>query len=113
MEWDEWKYMSHRMYNIRAFRLLRPTEEYGKIVERIVASGVVLPTGRVVIEWMQPRATLGIYKDFKEFESVHVEGHLDGSRVVWVDGTRGQQLGYIDPFSPEQINAALEKEEPQ
>ena len=101
-EWDDWKYDSHRRFNVRAFRLIR--------AEAIVATGVVLPTGRVVLEWGFPRTSLGIYANFAEFSSIHIDGH-DDSTALWVDGTNGEQLGWSDPFSSDKINAALRQSE--
>lgn len=97
-EWDDWKYWGHRELAVRVFRLWRDG--------RIVATGVVLPTGRTVLEWRLPRPSVGIYADFDEFRSIHVHGH-ERTHVRWCDGTDGEQLGFTDPFAPEQINAAL------
>lgn len=50
-----------------------------------VLNGVIMPSGKVVLEWKQPHQTIGIYDNFKQFLTIHVESHPDSNEVVFID----------------------------
>lgn len=50
-----------------------------------VLNGVILPSGKVILEWKSPHQTVGIYDDFKQFLTIHVESHPDCNEVVFID----------------------------
>ncbi len=50
----------------------------GKVVE-----GVVLPSGRVVIEWQGKYPSICIYNSIQEFQSVHVDSHPGCSEIIY------------------------------
>ena len=70
---------------MRRFKMLRKVDETGVSGTGEVLFGVVLPTGRVVVEWRSPRPTLGIYSSISEFAEIHVDAHPDCNEVVWID----------------------------
>lgn len=92
-EWDDHAYWSHRIMSVRPFRMKR-----GK---SLVGSGVVLPSARVVFEWHGEAASIAIYADMEEFESVHVQGH-EGTAIIWLaPETTGMPRTHNDhPFGP-------------
>lgn len=70
----------------RRFYLNRVKDESGVSGTGIVAVGVVLPSGRAVIEWVSKRTqadSLGIYADMEDLEKVH--GHEGATKVVYED----------------------------
>jgi hypothetical protein len=69
---------------IRKFHLLRERDESGVSGTGIVAVGVVLPSGRAIIEWVSKRTkadSLGIYDDMEDVEMVH--GHAGATKIVY------------------------------
>jgi hypothetical protein len=48
----------------------------------LVAVGVVFPSGKVVVEWLGPHSTFGIYNNLTDVERIH--GHSGKTRVVFV-----------------------------
>lgn len=68
---------------MRQFYLERYIDESGVSGTGIVACGVILPSGRVVMEWVTGIASLGVYDSVDEVETVH--GHGGKTRVVFTD----------------------------
>jgi len=52
----------------------------GKVLE-----GVLLPSGRVVIEWGPPHGSLSIFNSIDEFQEIHISRHPSKSELVWLD----------------------------
>ena len=50
-----------------------------------VVNGVIMPSGKVVLEWKSPHQTIGIYDNFKQFLTIHVESHPDANEVIFID----------------------------
>ena len=70
---------------MRRIRLLRETDASGVSGVGVVAEGVVLSSGRVVLEWSTPAAprSLVIWDSLADAERVH--GHNGATTVEWVD----------------------------
>lgn len=69
---------------IRKFHLNRERDESGVSGTGIVAVGVVLPSGRAIIEWVSKRTkadSLGIYDDIEDVDKVH--GHDGATKIVF------------------------------
>lgn len=69
---------------IRKFHLKRNIDESGVSGTGVVAVGVILPSGRAIIEWVSKRTSansLGIYDDIEDLEAVH--GHQGATKVVF------------------------------
>ena len=72
---------------IRKFHLKREVDESGVSGTGIVAVGVVLPSGRAILEWVSKKTSansLGIYDDMEDLQEVH--GHKGATKVVFDDG---------------------------
>lgn len=53
--------------------------ETGKVLE-----GVLTDSGRVIVEWITPFKTVGIYDSLEHFVALHVQlPHV--SEMIWVD----------------------------
>ena len=65
------------------FTLVRETDQRGVSGTGDVGRGFILPSGRVVFEWREPRTTLGLYSSLKEFCEIHVDCHLDKTWIEW------------------------------
>ena len=50
-----------------------------------VVSGVIMPSGKVLLEWQSPHQTIGIYDNIQQFLTIHVESHPDSNEVVFID----------------------------
>lgn len=50
-----------------------------------VVNGVIMPSGKVLLEWQSPHQTIGIYDNFEQFLTIHVESHPDSNEVVFID----------------------------
>lgn len=71
---------------IRKFHLNRVKDESGVSGTGIVAVGVVLPSGRGILEWVSKRTnakSLGIYDDMDDLLEVH--GHGGATEIVYDD----------------------------
>jgi len=66
---------------MRTFRLHRVEDPSGVSGVGDVAAGVVLPTGRVVLEWSVDVRSIVIYGSVAEVEQIH--GHGGKTQVVW------------------------------
>ena len=75
--------------DVRTLRLVREEDMSGVSGTGIVAVGVMFPTGRVVLEWLDTTKTgirsLGIYGSIDEVVVIH--GHGGATTVVWNDAT--------------------------
>lgn len=71
---------------VRKFHLNRVRDESGVSGTGIVAVGVVLPSGRAIMEWVSKRTnakSLGIYDDMDDLKEVH--GHAGATEIVFDD----------------------------
>ena len=69
------------MEPIKEFFLQRNEDESGISGTGIVARGVVLPSGQVVIEWLTFTSSINIYHNIQQVEEVH--GHGGKTVLVW------------------------------
>jgi hypothetical protein len=76
------------METIKEFYLDRIDDETGISGVGVVARGVVLPSGRVVLEWSTFHSSINIYQNFSDIEAIH--GHHGKTRVVM--GTPGGEI---------------------
>lgn len=63
----------------REFYLLRKEDVNGKSGTGVVARGVVLPSGRAVLEWQTFHSSINIYNNLDSIEEIHGHG---GATVV-------------------------------
>lgn len=68
------------MDKITEFHLQRDEDESGVSGTGIVARGVVLPSGRVVLEWLSFHTSIGIYNNLDALTEVH--GHQGKTKIV-------------------------------
>lgn len=68
---------------MRQFYLQRDEDESGVSGTGKVAVGVVLPTGRCVMEWHGEKYvhSIGIYQNIDEIVTIH--GHNGKTKIVW------------------------------
>lgn len=66
----------------RLFHLIREEDESGVSGVGVVAEGVVLCSGRVVLEWLVPPFSMGIYQTIGEVLQVH--GHEGRTRISYL-----------------------------
>lgn len=66
----------------QAFVLDRLHDPSGISGVGFVAVGVVLPSGRVVLEWLTVAQSIALYKDLAEIEKVH--GHNGDTLIRWL-----------------------------
>jgi hypothetical protein len=71
---------------MKEFYLLRKEDESGISGTGIVARGVVLPSGTVVLEWQTFHSSIAIYKNMEDIQSIH--GH-EGKTII-VAGAPGK-----------------------
>ena len=64
---------------VRPFYLLRSEDVSGISATRVVAVGMVFPSGRVVLEWSSRRKTLSIFASLAEIRRIH--GHGGKTRI--------------------------------
>ena len=70
---------------MRRFHLVRDEDVSGVSGTGTVAEGVILSSGKAVIEWLTEWPTSVVWHD-RGLESVeHVHGHSGRTRIVWVD----------------------------
>lgn len=70
---------------MRCFVLRRDIDTTGISGTGDVAVGVVLPSGRVVVEWLTRWDTVGFYRNIDEVQAIH--GHGGQTVIVWQDET--------------------------
>ena len=71
---------------MRRFHLNREVDESGVSGTGVVAVGVILPSGKAIIEWTTTQAGvpgLGIYDDIAGLEKIH--GHGGATEIVFDD----------------------------
>ena len=68
------------MDTIKEFFLKRIEDETGISGTGVVARGVVLPSGSVVLEWSTFHSSICIYKNINDVEAIH--GHNGKTLVV-------------------------------
>jgi hypothetical protein len=79
---------------MKHFYLERIEDVSGTSGTGIVARGVVLPSGQVVLEWTTFHSSICIYKNLTDVESIH--GHEGRTKVIIGDppefrGKRGRK----------------------
>ncbi len=72
---------------LRAFILVRDEDASGQSGTGIVAEGVELASGRVVMEWLPSPHSIGLYESMHDLIGVH--GHEGKTRIQWVQWTHG------------------------
>lgn len=66
---------------VKIFHLLRTKDVTGTSGEGIIALGAVLPSGRVVLEWVASNhSTIEIANNLTEIELIH--GHNGNTKIV-------------------------------
>ncbi len=68
------------MDTIKEFHLVRIEDETGISGTGVVARGVVLPSGAVVMEWQTFHSSICVYKNIGDVEAIH--GHNGKTLVV-------------------------------
>lgn len=68
------------MVDIREFYLNRIEDESGISGTGVVARGVILPSGSVVLEWQTFYSSIAIYKSIEAVEQIH--GHHGKTIIV-------------------------------
>jgi len=71
--------------SMRRFYLWRLEDETGISATGRVLEGVLTPSGRVIVEWRPPHATITIFNSLEEFRALHVDAHPSKNEIVWVD----------------------------
>ena len=66
--------------DVRIFKLLRDEDKSGISGIGFVAVGVVFPSRKVVVEWLGPHSTFGIYNNLTDVERIHGHGGTLGLR---------------------------------
>lgn len=72
---------------MRRFQFKRLEDETGNSGTGIVAEGVVLTSGRVVVSWLTQWPTISIYDNLKDAEFLH--GHDGKTKTIWFDRPDG------------------------
>ena len=71
----------------QVFKVIRNADETGVSGTGEVASGVIMPSGKVLLEWFSATPSLNQYDSFDAFLAVHVEPHPDnGTEIIWLFG---------------------------
>lgn len=68
---------------MRLFRLNRLKDETGISGTGIVAVGVVLPSGKCILEWRTALSSIAVYDSIEDVEAIH--GHSGRTLVEWED----------------------------
>jgi hypothetical protein len=58
----------------KQFYLLRKEDVSGVSGEGIIAQGVILHSGQVVMEWLTANGSIAIYKSIDEIQVLHAHG---------------------------------------
>jgi hypothetical protein len=74
---------------IREFYLERLEDESGVSGTGVVARGVVLPSGRVVLEWESQITSITIYNSVEELNEIH--GHHGKTLIQFLPKRRHQR----------------------
>ena len=71
---------------MRTFKMIRNADESGVSGTVHVLSGVLWHTGQVTVCWNTAAPSLGTYKSFDDFKTLHIDSHpTNGTEVVWDD----------------------------
>lgn len=82
-----------RISQMRRFQLIRDEDVTGVSGTGVVAEGVLLTSGKVVVEWLTDWPTSVVWHD-RGLESVeHVHGHNGRTRIEWIDPATPDDLG--------------------
>jgi hypothetical protein len=73
----------------RRFYLERVKDETGVSRTGRVLEGVLWQNGEVTVQWRPPLSTLGHYKDFQTFLTIHVDCHPSCNVVHWLERSDG------------------------
>ena len=65
---------------LQEFYLLRHKDLSGNSGEGIVARGMVLPSGRVVLEWLTFETSINIYQNIESVK--HLHGHNGATEII-------------------------------
>lgn len=87
--------MQNGHHEVRIFKLLRHDDKSGVSGVGFVAVGVVFPSGKVVLEWLGPYSTFGIYNNLADVERIH--GHGGATRVVFINHDEQTLLNGASP----------------
>lgn len=68
---------------MRRFRLNRLVDVSGVSGTGVVALGVLLSDGKVVLHWQQSDGAIGTYPSMEAVERIH--GHEGATVVEWID----------------------------
>ena len=68
---------------LQQFYLHRKTDVSGISGTGVIAHGVILPSGSVVMEWVTTHGSIAIYKSINEIQAVH--GHNGQTEIIYVD----------------------------
>lgn len=75
--------MKRRQRYTKSFLLVREIDETGVSGTGIVAHGVIFRSGRVVMEWLRPPCSVGMYGSMREMIQIH--GHGGNTQVRFID----------------------------
>lgn len=69
---------------MRRFVLIRKDDKTGVSGTGSVLEGVLTESGRVIVEWVTPYKSIGVYDSLENFVALHVQLPHE-SEIVWVD----------------------------
>ena len=67
---------------MKLFVLQRDEDESGVSGTGVVAKGVVLPSGKVVMEWLTKTSSVTLYDSISDVDAIH--GHGGKTKVVFL-----------------------------
>ncbi len=71
--------------NIRRFILNRKIDQTGVSGTGRVCEGVVMPSGKVVVEWVSKIITTTVFESLHDFKLVHLKQHVGCADIIWID----------------------------
>lgn len=71
------------MERLKQFYLNRVDDISGVSGTGVIAHGVILPSGKVVMEWVTTHKSIGIYDSIEEIQMLHA--HKGKTFLVYVD----------------------------
>jgi len=74
--------MKRKARYTKTFLLIRNVDETGVSGTGIVAHGVIFKSGRVVMEWLRPPCSIGMYESMQEMIQIH--GHGGKTQVRFI-----------------------------
>lgn len=78
--------MSKKVEPLKSFYLLREDDESGISGTGIVAMGVILPSGKCVMEWTSFHTSVAIYNNIQDVEIIH--GHNGATKIIIIETKR-------------------------